>query len=129
MTDQLEVLFPSTRVLTINDEQITVGPIKFGQLNKMTKVIQPVFGMLKAQVDLSQGEQQVGAQVIELLFTNCGDAIGELVSIACNKPQIWVDELTSDQVIEIVLAFVEVNRDFFSKKILPLIQKYLPTND
>jgi hypothetical protein len=129
MTDQLEVLFPRNIQVEVNDEQINLTPFKFGQINKVVKVATPMFGLLKTQVDLSKTEGEVGAQIMELVVTNGGDALSEVIQIATNKSKQWVDELDNDKVIELLVGIVEVNKDFFTKKVLPLIQKYLPQRD
>ena len=128
MTDQLEVLFPNSINVKVGDETIIISPFKFGQINKVIKVATPLFGLLKSQVDLTKTESEVGAQVMELVLTNGGDALGEIINIATGRSKEWIDELESDSVIELLVAIVEVNKDFFTKKVLPLIKKYLPSN-
>ena len=126
MTDQLEVLFPKSIPVQVGDETVTIAPFKFGQINKVIKVATPLFGLLKSQVDLTQSESEVGTQVLELVLTNGGDALAEILTISTNKPLSWVEDLENDKVIELLVATVEVNKDFFIKKVLPLIQRYLP---
>ena len=126
MTDQLDILFPGTTQVVVNEETINLAPFKFGQINKVIKVATPLFGLLKTQVDLSKTESEVGAQVIELILVNGGDALIDIICIATNKSTQWVEDLDNDKVIELLVGIVEVNKDFFIKKVLPLIQRYLP---
>ena len=45
----------------------------------------------------------------------------QLMMIGTKKPREWVEDLEMDQGVEVITAVFEVNADFFTQKVLPLI--------
>ena len=121
MSNDLDMLFPGQDV-TVAGQTITVKPLTFGQLPKATKLLQPVIKALRDAGALS-GE---GA-VIDLIgswvdtLAAGGEDLLALVGYAIGKPRDWFDLLSMDDGVAIVRAVVEVNGDFFARKVLPML--------
>ena len=49
------------------------------------------------------------------------DTVLELVALLVNKPRDWVDDLGVDELVQLFGAIVEVNLDFFTQRVLPLL--------
>ena len=46
MTESLNVMFPQGKTLNIRDVNLTIKPFKFGELPKVFKAVDPIFGVL-----------------------------------------------------------------------------------
>ena len=102
----LDVLLPE-RSITIGGEEIAVSPFKFGQFKKVISIIQTIGGYL----DLSPQEwiNSLGDDAIESLAT--------LALFCVSKDRNWLDELPGDDAFDLFLKVLEVNADFFARKI------------
>lgn len=117
MSNELEQLFPTGKQISINDENLTIKPFKFGELPKVFKAIGPLTSILG---NLLQN-RDVTFPAIASLIMDGGDSIIDLMVIGSRKPRDWVDELEMDQGVEVLTAIFEVNADFFTRKVLPLV--------
>jgi len=115
MTDQLEVLFPTGKELTIAGETFNITPFKAGQLPKVFKAVEPISGHIVAAF---AAHTNPTSAIIGLLASG-GENILDIAAIGARKPRAWVDELETDQLLELVAAVLEVNVSFFVQKVLP----------
>jgi hypothetical protein len=120
MTEELDALLPIHRVVTVGTEQIEVKPYKFGQLNKVIKAAEPLFVHLK-QINVDGSPEEVGGRVLQTVLTNGGDSLTTIIALSIGKSSDWVENLELDEVVELASAVFEVNKDFFTKKIAPLL--------
>lgn len=109
--NELAILTPVGVEVTAGGETIMVTPIKVKELNAFLAAIQPVLG------DLTQKEIDVMA-----LMLKSPDSVIKATAIGCRKPLDWVDELDIDELARLALAVIEVNTDFFIRKVLPAVQ-------
>ena len=121
--DQLSILFPEGKEVTIRENVYCIKPFKLGELPKVLKAINPIVGVFA-------GLAQKNANMLEVvtgILSEGGDNILQLMAIATKQPQEFIDELDLDEGIEVLTAVIEVNSDFFFKKALPkmteMIQK------
>lgn len=59
-----------------------------------------------------------------------GEAQNELIGLAClatDKTDDFFDRIDPDDGVKIIMAVVQVNKDFFVQKVLPLLNEHLPT--
>jgi len=117
MSNELEQLFPTGKTISINDENLTIKPFKFGELPKVFKAIGPMTSTLG---NLLQNRDASFAAIAGLI-TDGGDSIIDLMVVGSRKPREWVEELEMDQGVEVLTAIFEVNADFFIRKVLPLV--------
>ena len=127
MTD-LETLFPG-REITVGKEALTLGPFAFGQLPKAAKLLQPISASLSDtgvfSVGKVDGEVQFGLaadwpmRIVDLLAAG-GDGLLDFIAFAANKPREWVDGLGADDGVALTKALLEVNADFFVRRVLPM---------
>lgn len=105
---ELEKLFPRGVSLTIAGEPLTINPLKVGQLPGFLRAITPVM-------------QQISGDRIDW-WAVIGDRGGDLLSaiaIAVGKPREWVDDLDADDAVLLASTVIEVNADFFTRKVMP----------
>lgn len=122
MTDQvqeLEVLFPEhVDVQLTTGEVITIKPLTFGQTLKAMKVGKNLGSLI---INASTAENP-RAEYMNIMVEG-GEEVIDLLAFAFNKPKSWFDDLPSDDGVKLTAQFLEVNFDFFIKKVMPEIVK------
>lgn len=114
MADKLAVMFPQGKSLSIQDTNLTIKPFKFGELPKVFKAIEPISSTLFSAL---QGSNQF--EMIAGMIANGGDSVIDLMVIGSRQPRDWIEQLDLDEGIELLTSIVEVNADFFIRKVLP----------
>ena len=115
------MLFPG-REVAVGGETIVVKPLTFGQLPKATKLLQPVVKALRESGALGGAGSVIDmiGSWVDILAAG-GEDMLTLVGFAVGKPREWFDALSMDDGVALVRAVVEVNGDFFGRKVLPLL--------
>ncbi len=126
---ELAILFPG-REISAGGETFTLSPFKFGQLPTATRLLKPVAGALSAggvfSIQNVAGETQFllasdwPLKVVELIADG-GEDVLKFVAFASGKPIEWVNGLDADEGIALAKAVLEVNADFFVRRVLPLL--------
>ena len=116
MTDvQLETLFPLGKQLTIRDVNLTIKPFRFGELSRVLKAADPIFSSLFTA--LKQGNNQI--EMITTIVAESNDSIVDLIQISTKQPREWIEQLDIDEGVELFMSVLEVNGDFFVRRVLP----------
>lgn len=116
MSDDLSVVFePTTQTVTIGQDQITVTPIRIGKLQAFTQAIKPIASDV---LDAMEGSGDL-LTTIELH----GDRMIEAVQVATGLERGKLDEMLPDDFVRLTSAVVEVNADFFIKRLLPAMKQ------
>ena len=116
--NDLEVLFPDGKTVTVAGEGITVKPFTFGQIPK-------VVGTVKKLAGVVQGDQIDVLDAIE----KGGEDLLALAAFVVGKPRAWFDAVPTDEGVELLKAIFEVNLDFFAKRVRPLLPTFLFPSD
>jgi len=120
MSDDLSVVFePTTRTVTIGQDQITVTPIRIGKLQAFTQAIKPIASDV---LDAMEGSGDL-LTTIELH----GDRMIDAVQVATGIERGKLDEMLPDDFVRLTSAVVEVNADFFIKRLLPAMKQEVET--
>lgn len=99
-----------TAVVSVAGEDITITPLRVGQLPSFFKAVKPIIGSLT----------QESINWIAIL-SDYGDAIITAISIAIKKDREWVEALATDEAMLLAAKVIEVNSDFFMKAVMPKI--------
>ena len=117
---ELTTLFPGKEVTLSSGEVIKVEPFKFGQLPLALKLTQNLAHVLKELYTSGQlTDTTKTATNLMYLMAEGGEDFIHLVGLCIGKNRGWFDTLAGDDGINLVVAFLEVNVDFFTKKMLP----------
>lgn len=122
MSDQIETLFPTGKTITISNKEFHIIPFKFGQLPKVIKALN------KAQLtveSLKIDNTKIDQAVMLTVLSECGTDLIVLLADILNEDKSFIEELEMDEAIILLQAFFEVNADFFTKRVVPLLQKAL----
>jgi hypothetical protein len=117
MTD-LNVIQPEATSATFNGKQITIEPLKVGQLPAFVRAIKPISGQIAA---MATGGAKPDMFTIMDMVGSHGDNVIEAVSIASGVPVEELKGATLDQLIDLGFAAFKVNADFFKGRLTPAI--------
>lgn len=85
-----------------------ITPVKVRELGPLIKAVQPIFQ------DLTEGN------LIEALANNVDNVI-DMVSIGARIERSAVENMEVDQLVELAGKVIQVNSDFFTRKVMPRI--------
>lgn len=104
--------FPPVPVaLVIADEALELTPLKVGELPAFTRAIRPFAERLGTEPDWLS------------LLAEHGEAVLAALAIASRRPRVWIDGLDLDEAIRLAEALLEVNADFFVRRVSPQIAR------
>lgn len=129
-----EVINPAGQdVVLTGGRTVTVKPITVGQLPRFVKAIRPAFGALVALAPASSSPGDEGGQgagntdmdpVAMLdLYAEHGQAINEAITICTGMTPDQVDAMDLEEALRVIQALWEVNRDFFTTRVLPMLAR------
>lgn len=108
-TADLDILVAQSSPLMCAGEAVDLTPLKVGQLPAFIRAARPILAQLGT------------GDVIGALLDN-PDAALEAIAIASGKPRAWLDALEADDLIRLGARCLEINADFFVRRVLPEIQ-------
>jgi hypothetical protein len=132
LTEQtdLEALLPA-REITLKGEVMTVAPFTFGMLPKAVKLMQPLAEALRSAnvVGFHDGIVSLAPDwpmKVPQIVAEGGEALLDLLAFVIAKPRKWFDTLGMDEGIALTKLALEVNADFFQKKVAPMFPTAKP---
>lgn len=106
MSDDLEILAPIPRVLTIHGRAVSILPLTLRQTPAYQKAIGPVAYLL------------VSHEVTMAVMTDAA-AVIDMVHAATGLEKDWLESLDHEAFGAIAGAVLEVNHDFFDQRVVP----------
>jgi hypothetical protein len=113
--NELAVIVPNPKIIELSGEKIEIKPFTFGQLPKVMELI----------AKLTEPASQIKSfqtQELAKIFSVFGEDIIQVLSVCLNKPVDFINNLRQDEGILLVKTFIEVNADFFTQTVLPLVK-------
>lgn len=111
MTEAVE---PKVFEYILGDDRHTLSAMKIGQIPKFTRIIRPIVPEVSGK-NLDQNT------ILDLIADH-GESIIEAVAVATNLPINTVQLIDPDDFVDIVFLVIEVNADFFAKRLAPMMQ-------
>lgn len=121
--ETLDTIVPVAKEpLTIGGKTVTPKVIKVNQVGPVLAAIRPFNGHIKAAMAASADGQNPAQNfdVLEVLEHHTDNLI-TLVSTLTGEDKTFIENLELDDMIKITVAVMEVNLDFFIRKVLPLL--------
>lgn len=116
-------------LIVLNDQvvRVTIKPFRFEQLPEIMRVTAPIFEALKT--DMAANKAQLKAMIETKDFTPVVSFIAKhtdeaFAVINTFEPELSIEDLrtlTADHVADLFLTIVEVNLDFFIKRLTPTL--------
>lgn len=103
--------------LLIAGDTLELTPLKVGELPAFTRAIRPFAERLGADPDWFA------------LLAEHGEAVLDALAIASRRPRAWVEGLDVDEAIRLAEALLEVNADFFVRRVSPEIARVAASLD
>lgn len=117
--EQLEALYPQTRQVTLASVKgdgaravIEVSPVRIGQLAPFMRAINSLLPAFEDEGDLDLGE----------LVIRHADSVIDGLAVAVNVDRRFVEALDLADAVALFGAVVEVNADFFTHRLRPIIE-------
>ena len=112
----LDIIFPNGIELELGGQTVTVKKFKFGQLPKVMKAVKTI---AEPAIQAIQGGKQPDLSLFLEVGADVSSDIMQLMADCIGKPLSFIEDLDPDEGIKLISAFLEVNADFFIKKVLP----------
>lgn len=106
---ELETLIPQPVEIEIGGETLEIKPLTIGQLTRVMKAIKPALADIQGEINLT------------MLAVDHGDTLLAAVAAATGMDAAWLDKLQTDDFIRLAGNLLEVNTDFFTRRVLPEI--------
>ena len=120
MIDQLEILEPQAKAVEYRGERLEIQPLTIGMLPKFVRLARPVIDAL-LEADLAQSPAGAEVDLLLEVIGDHGEAVIAAAALVTAKPQAWIEAGDPAEFVELATAIFEVNRDFFIRKLAPLL--------
>jgi hypothetical protein len=109
--DDLNLLVPPSVTLTVGGESLAITPLRIGELPAFTRAIAPAVSEFRRD----------GVDWL-MLFGVHGEAMLTALAVATRKPREWIEGLAADEAILLAATVIEINSDFFARRVLPKVE-------
>lgn len=125
MMEELDALFPQPTVVTLKSGPVEVWPLRARQFGPFARAVAPLLGefnRLSAQArPVEGGGWTVGLAPADwaALVWDHADTVIRAVAVALEKKPAEIGALFLDELVSLAATVVEVNADFFARRLLP----------
>lgn len=126
----LKILLPHEEI-QVGGETLVLAPFAFGKITKVLKHATTIITMISslpenafdAEGKLNLEDPSVTV-ILMIQMAEGGDVLLDLMSLATDKPRAWIEALNPEEGIRLLMKIWEVNHDFFTQRLAPLMQEY-----
>ncbi|MGR4895028.1 hypothetical protein ACIPR8_07100 [Stenotrophomonas sp. LARHCG68] len=119
----MEVLDPASTSVQFAGSQVEVLPVCAGSIPPLIRSSRPVLQALLAGNVLTGDGDEVDVSLIQLveLIGDHGDAVFDALAIASGIKVDAIKAARLDDVLRLARVCIQVNRDFFTQSVAPLL--------
>lgn len=122
--DGFEVVAPPTAQVLFRGEVLEVGPLRLEQLAPFITAARSIIGrVVMASGLLGEGAQMESGAVVLDMLEHDAPAFASALAVVTERPADWIAKGTVDEVASLVEAVVQLNRDFFARRLPHLVAK------
>lgn len=121
MTDDLDILDPAPAAVTYRGERLEIRPLQVGQLPALVRSARPVLDAITAADTLPEAGDPALVPLLLDLVENHGERVFEAAALCIDRPVDWVAKGQLDEFVTLASTVIEVNRDFFVRRLGPLL--------
>jgi hypothetical protein len=140
-TSDLDILFPGVEVPVMmrgktKPEMVRVEPFYALQFAKAIAKCKPLAKAIASIAVVDADGKAVRLkfdgdlpEFMERILTSADDGVSaviDLLAITLNKPRAWFEDVPTDGLFDLAKAMFDQNKDFFVRRILPLLQAWVP---
>lgn len=120
--DEMEVLAAASTSVQYQGEELVICPLAVGLIPSVVRELRPVVAGLRSagSADLAL-EFEISTELVMDLITDHSGALFAATAICAGRDVEFVKKGDAAEFIGLVLKVVEVNRDFFTRQISPLL--------
>lgn len=121
MPDAMEAIAPTTSNVTFRGERLEIQPLTVGAVPKIVRLARPV---IDAVLDLEALPDEHSGEMVNLaldMIDKHGDALFQAVALAIGRDREFVEGGDIGDFVDLCKTLVEVNRDFFVRRLGPLL--------
>lgn len=125
--EELDQLLPATHTLQLAGRMVALAPVQLGQLPAILRLARPLIEHYREQ-GKTAAQPDVGAPVapvVEIklldLMEQHGETLLNLCSLLSRTERAWLDTLTLDDALLLLSKLIEINRDFFVRRMGPAL--------
>lgn len=114
-------MIPSIPKITINSRlgDIVLEPVRMGRLEAFSQAVEPIIGEVFSVLEDSENSKK---NIFQMISKHTISTVN-FVCVAC--PEITkekIDDMFTDEFIDLIGGVIEVNADFFAQNLLPVIK-------
>lgn len=123
VTADVDVLAPASTSVAFAGQQVEILPIPAGRIPALIRTARPVIQALMDNNVLTGEGDELDINVMQIvnLIGDHGEQFFEALSLASGVGLAEVEAADIDDVVRLTQKCVRVNRDFFTKKVVPLL--------
>lgn len=118
--DEMEVLAPASASVTLCGEVIEIARLPVGVIPLVVRELRPIIAALRGDSG-DVLELDITPELLMDLIVDHSEALFTAVSLCADRPVDHIKSSDPAEFIGVALKVVEVNRDFFTQKIAPLL--------
>ena len=118
-TDEMEVLFETTKSFEIMGETLVIRPFSFGELPTVIALLKGVgssFAYYQQNGSLNSVEAMMD------LIAAGGENLIQALALNTKKPREFFDRISPEDGVKIMMEFLMMNIGFFTTRVVPLLQ-------
>lgn len=121
--DALSILDPISLLVEVNGEAFKITNFKFLEGMKVIKILKDHPNAIPFELFNmdSKTDTDVMIKIIMEAIAQSGDVIAQILQLHLKKDDGWMEQLEIDEVLNLTLAIVKANSDFFTQTLLPAI--------
>jgi len=104
----LETYIPVPHAIVVGGKTLAITPLKVRQIPAFVRAIAPAANLLTS------------GRIAEAVALH-GEGIATSMTVACDESEEFIGELLGDEFLSLVSAVMEVNGDFFARRVVPQI--------
>jgi hypothetical protein len=114
----LETLYPEAAVVKVGGQEIEIKPLTIGQIPKITRLLR--------EVPLNLNPDAIGTSSYWLgLIGDHGEDVIAAIATASGQKNETIAGLAIDDFVALAVKVIEVNADFFTRKVMPAASQAL----
>lgn len=121
-TDEMEVLAAASTSMNYQGEVLEIAPLSVGRIPLVVRELRPVVAALRS-ASAVEGTIEIDITpelVMDLVVDHSGALFGA-TALCVGRDREFVESGDAAEFIALALKVVEVNRDFFTRQITPLL--------
>jgi hypothetical protein len=123
-TKEIELLFPQGKTITLKGKEHIIKPFGFGKFPKLLRLLKGIkvdYAPKSLEETIEVAKEIAKTSVIMDIITDNSDRVVEVCELATNQKKEFFDDLPPDEAVMLLHAIIEVNTDFFIKRLQPQV--------